>query len=71
GVWPEADGPLVLHRAPKSLGQFDLARLQDLAGRNIQARGWIIDRSQRGSVKTGQARWMLPLTAAAMLEVLP
>jgi endonuclease YncB( thermonuclease family) len=71
GVWLELDGPLVLHIAPKFLEQFTKSDLQDLRGRNIQARGWVIDRSQRGSVKTGQARWMLPLTAAAMLEVLP
>ena len=71
GVWLEVEGPLVLHIAPKSLEQFDWTSLQNLTGRNIQARGWVIDRRLRGSLKKGQARWMLPLTAAAMLEVLP
>lgn len=71
GVWLEVDGPLVLHVAPKFVEQFTGSDLQNLRGRTIQARGWVIDRSQRGSVKAGQARWMLPLTAAAMLEVLP
>jgi endonuclease YncB( thermonuclease family) len=71
GVWLGVEGPLVLHIAPKSLEQFDWASLQNLVGRNIQARGWVIDRRLRGSIKKGQARWMLPLTAAAMLEVLP
>jgi endonuclease YncB( thermonuclease family) len=71
GIWLELDGPLVLHIAPKSLGQFAWPALQNLAGRNIEARGWVIDRRQRGSVKKAQARWMLPLTHAAMLEVLP
>ena len=71
GVWLELDGGLVLHIAPKSLEQFDLASLQGLSGRRIEARGWVIDRSRRGGVKPGHARWMLPLTAAAMLEVLP
>ncbi|RJG13132.1 thermonuclease family protein [Pseudomonas cavernicola] len=71
GLWLELDDSLVLHVAPKSLGQFDLKSLQDLAGRRVEARGWVIDRSRRGGVKPGQARWMLPLTHAAMLEVLP
>jgi endonuclease YncB( thermonuclease family) len=71
GVWLELDGGLVLHIAPKSLEQFDLASMQGLIGRRIEARGWVIDRSRRGALKQGQARWMLPLTHAAMLEVLP
>ncbi|HWV09296.1 MAG TPA: thermonuclease family protein, partial [Pseudomonas sp.] len=52
-------------------GSFDLKRLQALVGRSVEARGWVIDRSRRGGVKPGQARWMLPLTHEAMLEVLP
>lgn len=71
GVWLELDGPLVLHIAPKFLDQFSWADLQDLRGRTVQARGWVIDRRQRSAVKAGQARWMLPLTATAMFEVLP
>ncbi|MOA62919.1 hypothetical protein D3C78_1884780 [compost metagenome] len=43
----------------------------DLRGRIVEARGWVIDRAERGGVKPGQARWMLPLTDPAMLEVLP
>ncbi len=71
GLWLELDDSLVLHIAPKWLGQFDLASLQGLAGRRIEARGWVVDRARRGGVKPGQARWMLPLTHAAMFEVLP
>ncbi|WP_137886268.1 thermonuclease family protein [Pseudomonas sp. 2FE] len=71
GLWLELDDSLVLHIAQKWLGQFDLERLQGLAGRRVEARGWVIDRARRGGVKPGQARWMLPLTHAAMLEVLP
>jgi hypothetical protein len=59
----------VLHVAVKSLDQFAVPSLQALTGRRIQARGWIIDRAKRGAVKGTQARWMLPLTHAAMLEV--
>lgn len=71
GLWLELEGALVLRVEPRLLEQFDLDALQGLAGRRIEARGWVIDRSRRGGVKPGQARWLLPLTHAAMLEVLP
>ncbi|WP_442961780.1 thermonuclease family protein [Pseudomonas sp. BMS12] len=71
GLWLELDGPLVLRVEPKLLASFDVAALQRLAGRQVEARGWVIDRSRRGGVQPNQARWMLPLTHAAMLEVLP
>ncbi|HSX71814.1 MAG TPA: thermonuclease family protein [Pseudomonas sp.] len=71
GLWIEMDGPLVLRVEPKLLRHFDAAALQRLAGQRIEARGWVIDRSHRGGVKPGQARWMLSLTHEAMLEVIP
>ena len=71
GIWLELDGGLVLHVAVKLLDQFDWPSLQALTGRRIQARGWVIDRAKRGGLNKAQARWMLPLTHAAMLEVLP
>nr|WP_052081130.1 thermonuclease family protein [Pseudomonas sp. ML96] len=71
GLWIEMDGPLVLRVEPKLLRHFDVAALQRLAGHEVEARGWVIDRSRRGGVQAEQARWMLPLTHAAMLEVLP
>lgn len=71
GIWLALDAGLVLHVAVKSLDQFDWASLQALTGRRVQARGWVIDRAKRGALKDAQARWMLPLTHAAMLEVLP
>jgi hypothetical protein len=71
GLWIELDGPLVLRVEPKLLRHFDVAALQRLAGREVEARGWVIDRSRRGGVQAEQARWMLPLSHAAMLEVLP
>ncbi|MDG9926673.1 MULTISPECIES: thermonuclease family protein [unclassified Pseudomonas] len=71
GLWIEMDGPLVLRVEPKLLRHFDVAALQRLTGREVEVRGWVIDRSRRGGVQPDQARWMLPLTHAAMLEVLP
>lgn len=71
GLWIELDGPLVLHVEPRLLGQFDLAALQRLPGRRIEARGWVVDRARRGGTASGRVRWMLPLTHPVMLEVLP
>jgi endonuclease YncB( thermonuclease family) len=71
GLWLEMGDSLVLHIAPRALGNFDLPIVQGLDGRKVEARGWVIDRSRRGGLRAGQARWMLPLTDKAMLEVLP
>ena len=71
GLWIDLDGGRVLRVAPELLGEFDLPALQKLKGRRVEARGWVIDRQSRGGLKSGQARWMLPLTHSAMLEVLP
>lgn len=71
GLWLELGDSLVLRVAPALLDGFDERQLRGLVGRRVEARGWLIDRSRRAGVKPGQARWMLPLTHAAMLEVLP
>ena len=67
GLWIELQGSLVLRVEPKLLRHFDVAALQRLAGREVEARGWVVDRSRRGS-RSKQARWMLSLTHPAMLE---
>lgn len=71
GLWLELDGPLVVRVAPKQLRYFDVDALQRLEGQQVEVRGWVVDRARKGGVKPGQARWMLSLTHAAMLEVLP
>jgi endonuclease YncB( thermonuclease family) len=68
GIWIELQDALVLRVAPNLVGQFDNARLQALKGKQIEARGWIVDRSRRGGLQAGQARWLLPLTDASMLQ---
>jgi endonuclease YncB( thermonuclease family) len=69
GVWIELQDSLVLRIAPNLLARFDVASLERLEGKQIEARGWVLDRSRRGGLKQGQARWMLPLTDPAMLQV--
>jgi hypothetical protein len=71
GVWIELQDSLVLRVAPNLLGQFDVAALERLKGKQIEARGWVVDRSRRGGLKSGQARWLLPLTDPAMLQAAP
>jgi endonuclease YncB( thermonuclease family) len=69
GLWIELQGALVLRIAPDRVGEFDVSRLKRLKGQSIEARGWVIDRSRRGGLQAGQARWMLPVTHPAMLKL--
>ena len=68
GVWIELQDSLVLRVAPNLVGQFDSARLQSLKGKQIEARGWVVDRSRRGGLQAGQPRWLLPLTDPSMFQ---
>lgn len=67
GLWIELQGSLVLRIEPQLLSQFDAAMLESLEGQQVEARGWVVDRSLRGGLKAGQARWLIPLTHPAML----
>lgn len=71
GVWIELQDSVVLRVAPNVLGQFDVAALERLKGKQIEARGWVVDRSRRGGLKDGQPRWLLTLTHPAMLQAAP
>ncbi|MBV7477986.1 thermonuclease family protein [Pseudomonas sp. PDM31] len=68
GFWIELQDSVVLHVAPNWLARFDEKSLEGLKGRQVEARGWVLDRSRRGGRKEGQARWMLQLTDPAMLQ---
>ena len=71
GIWLEMDGPLVLRIEPKVLKAFDAKRVMQMAGRSLEVRGWVVDRSRRGAVPAGKARWQMSVTDPAMLEWLP
>ncbi|MDI2143065.1 MULTISPECIES: thermonuclease family protein [unclassified Pseudomonas] len=68
GIWIELQDKLVLRVAPNLLERFDVSSLQALKGKQIEARGWVVDRSRRGGLKSGQVRWLLPLTDSSMLQ---
>ncbi|WP_335943758.1 thermonuclease family protein [Pseudomonas sp. G166] len=71
GVWLQLPDSVVLRVESNLLGRFDMASLERLKGRRIEARGWVVDRSRRGGLESGQARWLLPLTDPAMLSTVP
>ena len=68
GIWLQLEGPVVLRVAPNLVSRFDMASLERLKGKRIEARGWVVDRSRRGGLEPGQARWLLPLTDSGMLS---
>jgi endonuclease YncB( thermonuclease family) len=68
GIWIELQDSLVLRIAPSLASQFDGAMLQQLKGREIEARGWVVYRSRRGALKADQVRWMMPITHPVMLN---
>jgi endonuclease YncB( thermonuclease family) len=70
GVWIEFGKSLVLRIAPKLVSQFDVASLQRFKGQQIEARGWVVDRSRRGGLKSGQPRWIMPITHPSMLDTI-
>lgn len=70
GLWIDLQGGLVVHIAPNDLGYFDQKALGKLQGAQVEVRGWVLDRSRRGGLKAGQARWMLSLTHPGMFQVI-
>ena len=69
GLWIDLQGGVVLHIAASQLKHFDQQDLARLQGSKLEARGWVLDRSRRGGLKSGQARWMLSLTHPGMINV--
>ena len=67
GIWLQLDDSVVLRIAPHLVDRFASASLERLKGKEIEARGWLVDRSRRGGLEPGQARWLLPLTDPTML----
>ena len=68
GIWLELDTALVLQIPARLRRAFPPAFFDDLKGRQVEARGWVLDRSRKGGLKPGQRRWLLPLTDPSMLQ---
>lgn len=67
-IWIELGHSLVLQVPARLSRNFAPDFTDGLEGRRVEARGWVLDRSRKGGLKPGQARWMLPLTDPTMLE---
>ena len=70
GVGAAADITNVLGGAVVSGYGRDM-ELEALTGRELEVRGWVIDRARRGGLKPNQARWLLQVSHPRMLEVKP
>lgn len=70
GLWIELDGPVVARISAKDLKRFNPQALNALPGQRVELRGWLVDRSRKGSLKPGQARWQVNLAHPALLEKL-
>lgn len=68
GFWLELDDSVVLQVPTRLQRNFPASFFANLKGRQVEARGWVLDRSRKGGLKPGQRRWLLPLTDPSMLE---
>ena len=65
--WLELDGPLVLRVPRHESGYLEAISAEQLAGNEVEARGWVIDRD-RGRLKPGHRPFMLPIEHSFMLQ---
>ncbi|QXH51224.1 thermonuclease family protein [Pseudomonas fakonensis] len=68
GIWLHLDGAVTLQVPARLQRHFPASFLATLKGRQVEARGWVVDRSRKGALKPGQRRWLLPLTDPSMLK---
>lgn len=69
GVWLELGGSLVLQVPHEAVAAFSDS-LAELPGKQVEARGWVIDRKGRVDMSR-QARWLLKVSHPSMLVPLP
>lgn len=68
-IWLEMDGDLVL-RIPKD--KVMTGWIKEIKGKNIEARGWVVDRSQsKRKLQQGMKRWMMLLYQTDFVELQP
>lgn len=66
GVWLELEGGVAIQIPIAALNAFNPMRWEQLAGRTVEVRGWVIDRARRQG-RTPQARWLIQVSHPAML----
>ncbi|WP_288491978.1 thermonuclease family protein [uncultured Pseudomonas sp.] len=65
GLWLQFEGDLVVNVPERFVEAFDGVPLHQWIGRQLEARGWISDRSRRQ--EAGRARWQMTLSDPHML----
>lgn len=72
-LWLDLDGPVTLRigRDERSafMDQLPGQPPERWAGRQVQARGWVVDRRRNGQSPAGYKRFMLPVRHPFMLEI--
>ncbi|MFN3581313.1 MAG: thermonuclease family protein [Pseudomonas sp.] len=68
-LWLELDGPLVLRIAEDERRLFPGGSPASWKGRQLEVRGWIIDRRGQRSLRPGHKPFMLPMRHPSMLEI--
>ncbi len=67
--WFDLSGNLVLRVATDDVAAVAGGQPEALVGREVVARGWVIDRQNQKGLKAGQKRFMLPVRHPLMLEL--
>ena len=66
GIWLELQGGVAVQVPAAALGAFRRLLLDDLQGRRVEVRGWVIDRARRQGA-TPRARWLIQVSHPSML----
>ncbi|WP_025130292.1 thermonuclease family protein [Pseudomonas sp. PH1b] len=70
GLWITLQGSVVLRIAPNVQSRFARGLPRRLVGRQIEARGWVVERLPRGQSSGGYSRWIMSLSDGSMLRLL-
>lgn len=70
GLWITLQGSVVLRIAPNVQSRFERGLPRRLVGRQIEARGWVVERLPRGQSSRGYSRWIMSLSDGSMLRLL-
>ncbi|MDE1461763.1 thermonuclease family protein [Spartinivicinus poritis] len=68
GVWIDLVGKLTLFIPRNNLKYFSRSSFDQIKGRQVEVRGWLIDRSAGGrKLKKGRKRWMMKVSHPAAI----
>lgn len=72
-LWLELDGPVTLRIGRDERKAFDASLMEESpgtwVGRQVEVRGWVVDRQRKGQSSKAYKRFMLPVRHPFMLEI--